>query len=112
MTEDFEAYERGLRDMAGMAAVVMGEGDSGYEKFDRWLDAREAVENEEHIRAAEKEIARLVVENARLLAIIDQVRIYAIDRAHYGRGGRVVGSARIASDLQEILNPRRMDEQS
>lgn len=42
MTEDFEAYEQGLRDMAGMAAVVMGEGDSGYEKFDRWLGARKS----------------------------------------------------------------------
>lgn len=69
-------------------------------------------ENEDYIRSAEKEIARLTVENARQLAVIERVRIYAADRAHYGRGGREVGSARIASDLQEILNPRRMDEQS
>lgn len=72
-------------------------------EFDRWLSVHDAIENEDYDRSAEKEIARLVVENARQLAIIEQVRIYAADRANYGRGGRSVGSARIASDLYDIL---------
>ena len=34
-------YEVGLRDMAGMTAVILGAGHSGYDDFDTWLAAHD-----------------------------------------------------------------------
>jgi len=65
----------------------------------------------QRVAELESELSRVggldwaATEAARLeaLAVIDKVRRYAEDRAAYGRAGRTVGSARIASDLFAIV---------
>jgi len=32
-----DGYEQEIRDMAGLAAVVLGKGHLGYDRFDRWV---------------------------------------------------------------------------
>lgn len=49
-------------------------------------------------------IEALLEERESLRAQLDNIRKYADQRAAYGRAGRTVGSARIASDLFAMLS--------
>lgn len=48
-------------------------------------------------------------ERDRLAAVVERVLRYADEREAYGRQGRTVHSARIASDLRAIANPTTGD---
>lgn len=61
------------------------------------------LKNAEFIAHARDDVPALLAEVRSLRLTAAKVREYAEDRAAYGRRGRTVGSARIASDLFALL---------